>query len=451
MTATASLEDYIKQFKQDYKKYLTNDTSSITSSIDTDELLSDMSSETSSIVSRPVPKSSIKSISSLKKRSKKSRVNPPSHMKPLRSTPLKMIQEEEDELAESKYKLSDYLPSQQIDINEYLPRARAAKNQKVSEILASLDVESENLSVLSSVDTEALLQSSDEDEEIIETKIKKDFPRKDWKYRENEGTYGAKTNKASDRGVDLNYYEKEKGREFIGNEKNGKGKIANFKDSPGLNVNNGGNLPLAGAGMDTRTNLFSSGRNANLSIDNTAVFNVIPKKMKTETFSINVANVRPQSKRQEILKPSEVFNSFRQPQTQLKNLKVCTCILSGSIYSHFKTCTPVTILADFTVKPVAVKKQASLLQSVIKIQRCFRNYRIKKTRKNTIKKPQPMLYIDNGAKTLSNAYKELEMLKSLASDRSSEISIDENEIDTSSVDTESLLNSSFSSILSRNY
>ena len=62
-----------------------------------------------------------------------------------------------------------------------------------------------------------------------------------------------------------------------------------------------------------------------------------------------------------------------------------------------------------------------------------------------------MLYIDNGAKTLSNAYKELEMLKSLASDRSSEISIDENEIDTSSVDTESLLNSSFSSILSRNY
>ena len=62
-----------------------------------------------------------------------------------------------------------------------------------------------------------------------------------------------------------------------------------------------------------------------------------------------------------------------------------------------------------------------------------------------------MFYIDNAAKTLSNAYKELEVLKSLASDRSSEISIDENEIDTSSVDTESLLNSSFSSILSRIY
>ena len=198
MTATASLEDYIKQFKQDYKKYLTNDTSSLTSSIDTDELLSDMSSETSSIVSPQI----LNKVNLLpKKRSKKSRVNPPSHMKPLRSTPLKMIQEEEDELAESKYKLSDYLPSHQIDINEYLPRARAAKNQKVNEFLASLDVESENLSVLSSVDTEALLQSSDEDEEIVETKMKKEFARNDWKYRENEGVYGNKASKAVDRGI----------------------------------------------------------------------------------------------------------------------------------------------------------------------------------------------------------------------------------------------------------
>ena len=108
-------------------------------------------------------------------------------------------------------------------------------------------------------------------------------------------------------------------------------------------------------------------------------------------------------------------------------------------------------MADFTTKPVPIKKKPSFLQSILKIQRCFRAYRIKKTRKNTIKKPQPVFYIDNAAKTLSNAYKELEVLKSLASDRSSEISIDENEIDTSSVDTESLLNSSFSSILSRNY
>ena len=393
MTATASLEDYIKQFKQDYKKYLTNDTSSVTSSIDTDELLSDMSSETSSIVSRPVPKSSIKSISSLKKRSKKSRVNPPSHMKPLRSTPLKMIQEEEDELAESKYKLSDYLPSHQIDINEYLPRARAAKNQKVNEFLASLDVESENLSVLSSVDTEALLQSSDEDEEIVETKMKKDFARNDWKYRENEGAYGNKASKAVDRGVDLNFYEKEKGREFIGTEKNGKGKIGTVKDSPSSNVFNGGNSSLgATAGLDTRTNQFSAVKNANLSIDNTAVFNVIPRKMKTETFSINLANVRPQSKRQEYLKPSEVFNSFRQTQTQLKNLKVCSCILSGSIYSHYKNCTPVTILADFTIKPVTIKKKPSFLQSIIKIQRYFWTYRIKKTRKNTIKTSACVLY-----------------------------------------------------------
>ena len=148
----------------------------------------------------------------------------------------------------------------------------------------------------------------------------------------------------------------------------------------------------ATAGLDSRTNQFSAAKNANLSIDNTAVFNVIPRKMKTETFSINLENIRPQSKRQEYLKPSEVFNSFRQTQTQLKNLKVCSCILSGSIYSHYKNCTPVTILADFTIKPVTIKKKPSFLQSIIKIQRYFWTYRIKKTRKNTIKTSACVLY-----------------------------------------------------------
>ena len=161
MTATASLEDYIKHFKQDYQRYLSSDTSSI-SSMDTDELLSDISSETSSKSSR-LPKNSIKSIKSLKKKAKKAKVNQPPHLKPLHSTPLKMIQEEE-EFYDSHYKLSDYMPGTQVDINEYLPKARAAKNQKVKEILASLDVESENMSIISSVDTEALLQSSDEED-----------------------------------------------------------------------------------------------------------------------------------------------------------------------------------------------------------------------------------------------------------------------------------------------
>ena len=73
---TASLDDYIKQFKQDYKKYLASETSSV-SSMDTEELLSDISSETYSNDSQPLKKGSIKSISSLKKRNKKKQTRAP--------------------------------------------------------------------------------------------------------------------------------------------------------------------------------------------------------------------------------------------------------------------------------------------------------------------------------------------------------------------------------------
>ena len=70
--------------------------------------------------------------------------------------------------------------------------------------------------------------------------------------------------------------------------------------------------------------------------------------------------------------------------------------------------------------------------------------------------------MDFATKTLNEAFKELENLKNLASDRSSEVSKDfqdyqinakdglRNSYEPSEVDTEELLNSSFSSILSRN-
>lgn len=387
MTATASLEDYIKQFKQDYKKYLSSDTSSITSSIDTEDLLSDISSETSSIPARPVPKSSVKSISSLKKRNKKTKVNPPPYMKPLHSTPLKMIQEE-DEFAESKYKLSEYLPGKDFDIDEYLPKARAAKNQKVKEILASLDVESENLSVISSVDTEALLQSSDEEEVEV-------------------GQY------KKDRKI-LQKIEKKK----------------NFPQIPQKTVQK----PFA-----------KGSKQGFLSIDTTSVLSLVPKKLSLEKSSMLVCKSKGNYS---AAKPSQVFNSFK-PAPSLHPLRVCTCIMSGSLYKHYSSCKPVNILSNTPQRPLIPHKPSkSLLESVITIQKAVKKYLLQKQSKKT-SKPMNNNYLIQATSTLSSAYKQLEALRSLASEQSSEISLDGSDYDVNSIDTDSLLNSSFSSILSR--
>lgn len=390
MTATASLEDYIKQFKQDYKKYLSSDTGSV-SSIDTDELLSDLSSETLSNTSR-VPKGSIKSISSLKK--KKTKVSQPSHLKPLHSTPLKMIQEEE-EFYESHYKLSDFMPNNQKDISEYLPKARAAKNKRVEEILASLDVESENMSIISSVDTEALLLSSDE-EEYDQRKKKK--PK-----------------------VVLDRLEK-------------------YNTSPLKIIKKQENL--AKTVEKTKT--------PNLSLAKSQVLSVFPRKLTMETLSLSVGSLKKPSKSRTAYTPPSSFSSVAPPvQKNTKKLKICTCILSGSIYSHFSNCSPAVVWAEIDkVKILPKKRRMSMLESVILIQRAFREhlstkkyYRMKKTER---------IDPEKASKTLKDASKELETLKFLASDRSSDVYLKNESYDISDVDTEELLNSSFSSILSRN-
>ena len=279
MTATASLEDYIKQFKQDYKKYLVSETSSV-SSVDTDELLSDVSSETSSVQSRPPAKSSAKSLSSLKKRNKKAKVSQPSHLKPLHSTPLKMIQEE-DEYRESQYKLSEYMPGNQFDINDYLPRARANKSQKVKEILSNMDFESESMSVISSVDTEALLQSSDEDE-----------PSKK----------GKKIAKG-----------KSEGR--IKKDQKSTVKLSEFDE----------NMSKSNRSYKEKT------VKRNFDIVKPQVISFFPRKFSIETLSLSVNCSKKGSR-----------NEYR-------TVKVCTCIISGSIYTHFSDCSPVTILAKTCV------------------------------------------------------------------------------------------------------
>ncbi|OMJ73660.1 hypothetical protein SteCoe_27594 [Stentor coeruleus] len=480
MTATASLEDYIKQFKQDYKKYLVSETSSV-SSIDTEDLLSDMSSETSSVNSKPAGKNSIKTLSSLKKRNKKTKINPPSHMKPLHSTPLKMIQEE-DELADSKTKLSNFLPNEKFDINEYLPKARAAKKQQVKDILASLDVESENMSIVSSVDTEALLQSSDEEDYV---------PKKENIMR------GPKTRdfgiKSETRKIESDVTKKFSEKDF------------------------------------GRSPLMSQSRSGNLSVAKSQVLSVIPKKLTIETLSLSVCGSKRQSRSSSSIKPSDNFNNAMPLSSKsTKTLKICTCILAGSLYRHYSNCSQLTVLAELgTVKHISKKKQRNFMQSIVAIQRSIRKFIAKRRAyKNPFanksyaeksqklqsdyfkvdvekEKPQKLqkdfhkfvadserphksqddffkydadsqrpqksqneffkFDADKASKTLNDAYKELEALRNLASERSSEISKDESismyklqdpyinhDYEPSDVDTEELLNSSISSMLSRN-
>ena len=416
MTATASLEDYIKHFKQDYQRYLSSDTSSI-SSMDTDELLSDISSETSSKSSR-LPKNSIKSIKSLKKKAKKAKVNQPPHLKPLHSTPLKMIQEEE-EFYDSHYKLSDYMPGTQVDINEYLPKARAAKNQKVKEILASLDVESENMSIISSVDTEALLQSSDEED-----------------YTPKKLSFIA-----------------EKPKSFK------KPEIKKFSSEK--TIKNTQKEDFSFSSKDSKSPV--------LTLAKSQVLSFVPKRFSTQTLSLSISNEKKPSKYSSFANsanPSSFFNSL-SPNTKKpsKMIKICSCILSGSVYSHFSNCTPATIIGEVeSIKLLPKKQKISLVDGVVLIQRAFRKYLSKNSFKPLKTKTfEPKKFsMDFATKTLNEAFKELENLKNLASDRSSEVSKDfqdyqinakdglRNSYEPSEVDTEELLNSSFSSILSRN-
>ena len=417
MAATASLDDYIKLFKQDYKKFLASDTGSV-SSIDTEELLSDISSETSSKDSRPLPKGSIKSLSSVKQRSKKPKVSQPTHLKPLHSTPLKMIQEEE-EFYDSQHKLSDYLPGQQFNIDEYLPRARAAKNKKVEEIFATLDIESENMSILSSVDTEFLLQSSDEEDYTPKTQNSQTKTKLNSQKPEVNNISNKKTLKTSEK------------QEF------------------------------------TDFSTYSKSKSSSLSLSKSQVVSIIPRRLSTETLSLSVGSSKKTGFSN---KPSAFFNSVvPNVQKPVKTLRLCTCIISGSIYSHFSNCSPVTVNAEIgSYKILPKKPRLSLLSGVILIQRNIRKFLSKKyakTKKNI--KVNENVDIGGGSRTLNDAFRELEALKVLASDKSSEVSrdysqkkfnlnldfkgcLDNLDYQPSEVDTEELLNSSFSSILSRN-
>ena len=76
-----------------------------------------------------------------------------------------------------------------------------------------------------------------------------------------------------------------------------------------------------------------------------------------------------------------------KPKLIQSTLTLCTCILSGKLYTHTKGCTkvPVTVTHSMPIKKL------SIVEACIKIQREFRKY-LKKSRKLSIDFP---FYVDN--------------------------------------------------------
>lgn len=192
MSATESLDEYIRKFQNDKGKYKPSLLSSsfsetitdTASSIDTEELLSETSSSSYSEYLNPKKRSKLKP----ENRKHKKKHGPsikglkqPSHLKPLHRTPLKIINEEDEFSSYMRYDISQYLPHEygavqmgNQDMRNYLPKP---VNSQIGERVRNVyynyrqDTDSDTYSTCSSVDTEALLDSSDEED--IETTINK--------------------------------------------------------------------------------------------------------------------------------------------------------------------------------------------------------------------------------------------------------------------------------------
>jgi hypothetical protein len=199
MSATSNLENYIKNFRLTSPSIsstssgcsslssASSDTGTV-SSVDTDELLSANSSFSEYL--RPSKVTKVKSISHLKKQKKHLKPLKPTHpayMKPLRRTPLKMIDEEEDENFKPSYNIQDYLPTAKqsegfypkppksnfLDFSLKKNSSFLDRSKALTHFIDQISVDDDASSACSSVDTEALLQSSDEDEPVAAVTVKR--------------------------------------------------------------------------------------------------------------------------------------------------------------------------------------------------------------------------------------------------------------------------------------
>lgn len=388
MSATAELEKYIEQFKSGYKKYLpSEDSSSMASSIDTEELLSDMSSDVSSSDSyefKPKKNSHVKSLSSLKKKKKKSVkvINKPSYLKPLHSTPLKIINEEEEdpENRRNAYNLSDFMPRQApFDINKYIPQSENQRAAKIKQIIASIDTESETTSVCSSVDTEALLESSDEEQEAVK---KHKRLSKTTSVQSHVKPYSSNLYTKPD--ISKSYFTPDLRQPLNGSKKQENMPIQveptiKAKNKTELHMQKANEFTIIPRRWEMTTSSLSVSSNSSQKIN-----------LKTEDPFKSFESSKKFSKTE--LRPSAFLNSITQNSQSLSvsqsmnKLTLCTCIIKGNLYSHSYDCRRVLINAvippDVLNTSRSVKKYG-MVDSVVLIQRTIRNFlKKRKSRKN---------------------------------------------------------------------
>lgn len=365
MSATADLESYIQKFKAGYKKYLPSETSSV-SSLDTEELLSDTSSEVSSVKPKKVNK--VKSISSLKKRKKYARVNKPTHMKPYNNQPLNPINEEEEtDNLRSTYLLENFMPKQSLDIKNYLPQV----NKRVSEALKAIDMDSDTTSMISSADTEDLLQSSDEEQDTLQLPTPFSKTQTSTPYKP---TFASKSYNTTP---------------------------LQYKSQEGLSY-----TPLQYSAKTEVSPIHSSSKK--LSFQKTSDLAIKSRKLSTETTSIGIA-----PKKSTFTSPSAFFNSLSSSLKSSKSsqFRLCTCILKGSLFKHFKDCRFVEAQINLPVKPVV--KPKGNFQAATEIQRAFRDFNQKKKSKLPTFGKKSYTSTEEIEKATQSLYQAIEELKNI--------------------------------------
>ena len=317
MSATAKLDDYLKQFRVDFKAVEWDECS-----VDTEMLLNDSISIGSEISSRY-------------SKSRKS--------KPFRSSStkiLKTIKEEEDAQA-VMYDINDYLPNR-THINTHKSGALTSRNSKEVKLDKLHRLDTSKISVAFSEDTEALLASSDEEMSSRPKGMKTSrYKREEIKptvrthLKLNDEIPTSRVNPVQDYGHLRS--------------SSTKSSVAKECATPCFSF-------TMSKGSKARTSSMSLDKENSLRLDH-----LKPSPDKSPQYQAHI--------------PSPYL---KKPPLNLKEeklkLEICTCIIKGIKKAHLKTCKPVIIDAILPNPPIKPRKKLGLLESIILIQRTFRKY-----------------------------------------------------------------------------
>jgi hypothetical protein len=318
MSATAKLDDYLKQFRVNFKAKEWDECS-----VDTEMLLNDSISIGSEISSRY-------------SKSRKS--------KPLRSTStktLKPIKEEEDAQA-VMYDINDYLPSR-THITTHKSGALTSRNSKETKLDRLHRLDTSKISVALSEDTEALLASSDEE-----------------------------MNSRHKGFMKTSRYKREEIKPAVRNHLKLNEEITTSRVNP---VQEYGHLrsssTKSSVAKECATPCFSftmskssKARTSSMSLD------------KENSLKLDHLKQSPhKSPKYQVPLPGPYL---KKPPLNLKEerlkLEICTCIIKGIKKAHLKTCKAVIIDAILPNPAIKPRKKLGLLDSIILIQRTFRKY-----------------------------------------------------------------------------